>query len=47
VSISKQKEDLERKIDFVKQYMIAKGYFFEVISDIESGINYKNKGLNK
>lgn len=27
--------------------MIAKGYSFEVISDIGSGINYKKKGLQK
>lgn len=27
--------------------MIAKGYSFEVITDIGSGINYSNKGLNK
>jgi len=47
VSTSKQKNDLERQIDSVKQYMIAKGYSFEVISDIGSGINYKNKGLNQ
>lgn len=27
--------------------MYAKGYSFEVITDIGSGINYKNKGLQK
>lgn len=46
VSSHKQKDDLERQIDNVKQYMIARGYQFEIISDIGSGINYNNKGLN-
>ena len=27
--------------------MIAKGYQFEIIQDIGSGINYNNKGLNQ
>jgi len=47
VSTSKQKDDLERQKETVKQYMIAKGYSFELITDIGSGINYKNKGLNQ
>lgn len=47
VSSSKQKDDLTRQIENVKTYMIAKGYSFEVISDIGSGINYNKKGLNK
>ena len=28
-------------------YMLAKGYRFEVIEDIGSGINYNKKGLNE
>lgn len=47
VSTSKQKYDLNRQIENVKTYMIAKGYSFDIITDIGSGINYKNKGLNK
>ncbi len=47
VSSHKQKDDLERQIENVKTYMIAKGYQFEVICDIGSGINYNNKGLNQ
>ena len=47
VSFNKQKYDLERQIENVKTYMIAKGHSFEVITDIGSGINYNNKGLNK
>jgi len=47
VSSSKQKDDLERQVENVKTYLIAKGYSFEIIADIGSGINYNKKGLNK
>lgn len=47
VSSQKQKEALNRQIENVKTYMCAKGYQFSIISDIGSGINYQNKGLNK
>lgn len=47
VSSNKQKDDLERQIENVKAYMIAKGYSFDIISDIGSGINYNKKGLNQ
>ena len=47
VSSHKQKDDLERQIENVKTYMYAKGYQFEVITDIGSGINYNKKGLNQ
>lgn len=47
VSTNGQKDDLETQISNVRMYMIAKGYSFEVISDIGSGINYKRKGLQK
>jgi DNA binding domain, excisionase family len=47
VSTSSQKDDLETQISNVKSYMYAKGYNFEIISDIGSGINYKKKGLQK
>jgi putative resolvase len=47
VSSNKQKDDLERQIENVKSYMIAKGYSFDVITDIGSGINYNKKGLNQ
>lgn len=47
VSTRKQKDDLSRQIELVKTYMTARGYQFEMISDIGSGINYNNKGLNK
>ena len=47
VSSNKQKDDLARQIENVKTYIIAKGYAFDVITDIGSGINYNKKGLNQ
>ena len=47
VSSVKQKDDLERQIEYVKLYMYAKGYSFEIITDIGSGINYNKKGLHQ
>ena len=47
VSSLKQKDDLERQIECVRTYLIAKGQPFEIISDIGSGINYKKKGLQE
>ena len=43
VSSNQQKDDLERQIDHVRTYMIAKGYPFEIITDIGSGINDDKK----
>ncbi len=47
VSSNKQKDDLERQVENVKTYMYAKGFSFEIITDIGSGINYNKKGLNQ
>ena len=47
VSTKSQKDDLEKQVENVKSYMYAKGYSFEVITDIGSGINYENKGLRQ
>lgn len=47
VSTSSQKNDLQTQVDNVKSYMIAKGYQFEIIEDIGSGINYNKPGLQK
>ena len=47
VSSQKQKDDLQRQIDNVRTYLLAKGKPFEIISDIGSGINYKKKGLRE
>ena len=37
VSSYKQKDDLERQLNNVKTYFLAKGQPFEIISDIGSG----------
>lgn len=47
VSTSSQKDDLDTQISNVKQYLLAKGYEFDIITDIGSGINYKKKGLRE
>jgi putative resolvase len=47
VSSHKQKDDLERQVENVRTYMFSKGYQFEMVTDIGSGINYNNKGLNQ
>lgn len=47
VSSRKQQDDLDRQIENLKTYMYAKGYSFEMITDIGSSINYSKKGLTK
>lgn len=47
VSSTKQKYDLIKQVDSVKTYMISKGYQFEIIEDIGSGVNYNSKGFNE
>ena len=47
VSSDKQKDDLERQVENMKLYLTAQGKPYEIISDIGSGINYKNKGLKE
>ena len=47
MSTAAQKDDLQTQIENVKSYMYARGYRFEIISDIGSGINYNNKGLKE
>lgn len=46
VSSRKQQDDLERQIENMRNYLCAKGYKFEIITDIGSGINYNKVGLN-
>ena len=47
VSSQKQKDDLERQVENMRTYLVAQGRPFEIITDIGSGINYKNKGLRE
>ena len=45
VSTSNRKDDLERQIERLESFCMAKGWSYKVISDIGSGINYNKKGL--
>lgn len=47
VSAKKQMDDLDRQIENLKTYAYTKGYSFELITDIGSGLNYKKEGLKK
>ena len=47
VSTPEQKDDLKTQVENIKTYMYAKGYQFEIIEDIGSGINYRKKGLKE
>lgn len=47
VGSGKQKDDLEHQIENVKTYMCAKGYQFEIITDVGSGVDYNKEGLNQ
>ena len=47
VSTKSQKDDLENQVRNVKTYMLSRGYQFDIISDVGSGINYNNPGLKK
>ncbi len=47
VSSNGQKKDLEYQKEKLELYAVAKGYTFEVIEDIGSGLNYNKKGLKK
>lgn len=46
VSSRKQQDDLERQTENMRNYLCAKGYKFEIITDIGDGINYNKVGLN-
>lgn len=45
VSSQDQKDDLKRQEIVLESYCASKGYDFEIISDLGSGLNYKKKGL--
>jgi len=45
VSSRKQKDDLERQVQNMREYLTSLGGDFEIIQDVGSGVNYKNKGL--
>ena len=45
VSSHDQKDDLDRQKLVLESYCAAKGFDFEIIADLGSGMNYKKKGL--
>jgi len=45
VSCQDQKDDLKRQELVLEAYCAVKGFEFELISDLGSGMNYKKKGL--
>jgi len=48
VSNKGQKDDLENQVEFLRQYVNAKGMIVdEVVTDISSGLNYKRKHWNR
>lgn len=47
VSSHDQKNDLERQKQLLEMYCASKGWQFEILSDLGSGMNYNKKGLKK
>jgi len=48
VSSRDQKEDLERQVEYLKNYCSTKGYqVTKILTDISSGLNENRKGLKK
>src|SRR4051812_3432536 len=47
VSSHDQKGDLIRQGELLETFCAAKGWRFEIISDLGSGINYRKKGLKR
>ena len=47
VSSHDQKSDLVRQAELLETFCAAKGWRFEIISDLGSGMNYRKKGLKR
>lgn len=47
VSSADQKEDLKRQTQVIELFCAQKGWQFELISDLGSGLNYSKKGLKR
>ena len=47
VSSHDQKDDLRRQAERLEIYCMAKGWTFEVIQDLGSGMNYRKRGLKR
>ena len=47
VSSHEQKEDLTRQIAVLESFCASRGWTYEVLQDLGSGLNYQKKGLKK
>ena len=47
VSSHDQKADLKRQAQLLSAYCASKGWSFEIIEDLGSGMNYRKKGLKR
>jgi predicted site-specific integrase-resolvase len=47
VSSHDQKEDLKRQVAHLEMYCASKGWSYEVIQDLGSGMNYRKRGLKQ
>ena len=47
VSSHDQKSDLERQVQRLESFCAARGWVYEVLNDLGSGLNYNKKGLRK
>ena len=47
VSSHDQKEDLKRQAEILERYCARKGWRYELIQDLGSGMNYRKKGLKR
>lgn len=47
VSSHDQKEDLQRQVHMLEMYCSARGWSFEIIKDLGSGMNYHKRGLKQ
>jgi putative resolvase len=47
VSSHDQKADLERQANLLSSYCATRGWMYEVIQDLGSGMNYQKKGLKR
>ena len=47
VSSRDQKEDLKRQVERLELYCATKGWRYEVIQDLGSGMNYRKRGLKR
>ncbi|MHA1606956.1 MAG: IS607 family transposase [Candidatus Freyarchaeota archaeon] len=48
VSSSDQRSDLERQVEYLKEYCSARGYnVVDILTDVASGLSEKRRGLEK